>query len=148
MTLDLPAERRFAVHLRIPGWVQAAEVRVNGRRERGVLPSGAFAMLLRSWRPGDVIELELPQTLRLQAVDTEHPETVALLHGPLVLMRLLEADDTPGAAPTRAALLAATRPTYAGTEWQVSAGPRTLRLRAFPDINTERYSVYQDVASA
>jgi DUF1680 family protein len=148
MTLDLPAERRFAVHLRIPGWVQAAEVRVNGRRERGVLPSGTFAMLLRSWRPGDVIELELPQSLLLQAVDAEHPETVALLHGPLVLMRLLEPDESSGAAPTRVALLAATRPAHAGTEWQVSAGSRKLRLRAFPDINNERYSVYQDVASS
>jgi DUF1680 family protein len=147
MTLDLPAERSFAVSLRIPAWAQGAGVSVNGRRERAELQPGAFAALYRSWRRGDVIELDLPQPLRLEAVDAEHPDTVALLQGPLVLMRLLEAD-APQLPLTRAALLAATRRVPDGREWQVAAGAHTLRLRAFPDITHERYSVYQDVRGA
>ena len=46
------------------------------------------------------------------------------------------------------ALLAASRPDPAGREWQVAAGPQSQRLRAFPDITHERYSVYQDVRGA
>jgi DUF1680 family protein len=148
MTLDLAAERSFAINLRVPAWAGGAEVHVNGRRERGTLPAGAFAVLRRSWRRGDVIELELPQPLRLESVDAEHPDTVALLQGPLVLMRLLEPAAAPEVALTRAELLAATRPVPAGHEWEVVAGPQKLRLRAFPDITDQRYSVYQDVRGA
>ncbi len=145
MTLDLPAERSFAINLRIPGWAPGSEVRVNGKLERRVLAAGTFASLRRSWRRGDVIELHVPLPMRLEPVDAQHPDTVALLQGPLVLMRILEAGEGATAPLTRATLLSATRPGNAGSEWQVGAGPQRQRLRPFPDITTERYSVYQDV---
>ena len=148
LTLDLPVTREFALNLRIPAWTRGAEVEVNGRRQRSTLMPGTFASLRRTWRRGDVVELSLPQPLRLEAVDAQHPDTVALLHGPLVLMRLLEPQAMPAAPLTRAALLAASRPVPGGHEWQVATGGITQRLRAFPDITHEHYSVYQDVSSA
>ena len=148
MTLDLPAERFFAVHLRIPAWSPDAAVHVNGRRESGTLQPGRFAALRRSWRSGDVIELELPQPLRLEAVDVQHPDTLALLRGPLVLMRLLGQGAAPAVPLTRAMLLSASRQGDAAPEWTIAAGSSPLRLRAFPDITNEPYSVYQDVSAA
>ena len=52
------------------------------------LKAEAFAELHRDWKTGNRIDLELPLKMRLEAVDKQHPETVALLCGPLVLMSL------------------------------------------------------------
>ena len=144
MTLDMPAERNFAVNLRIPAWAEGAEVLVNGKRERRPAQAGSFFSLRRSWRAQDVIELELPQPSRLESVDAQHPDTVALVRGPLVLMQVLD-EASPAAPLAREALLCARRPGDSGLEWQVSEGQRKARLRAFPDITNEPYSVYQDV---
>jgi hypothetical protein len=82
--------------------------------------------------------------LRLQSVDDQHKDTVALLFGPLALMRLV--DGAAGDPPplTRGALLAARRADAGVHEWQVELPDRTVRLRAFADIGRERYSLYQD----
>jgi DUF1680 family protein len=145
MTMQLSQPRRFAMHLRIPAWATGASVAVNGSRIIAPLEPGTFAAITREWRTGDRVELELPLPQRLQAVDAEHPATVALSAGPLVLMRVLDdaSSDTP--ALPRDALLKAER--AAGTEprWFVSQGSQRMELRAFADIDAQRYSAYQDV---
>ena len=63
----------MTVRLRVPAWAGAgARVRVNGevvetRMERG------FAGVRRGWRAGDVLEMELPMDLRLEAIPAEVP---------------------------------------------------------------------------
>jgi hypothetical protein len=73
----------FAVHLRIPAWAEGASIVVNGKRQDSA--AGTFARVEREWRDGDRIELEIPLKTRLETVDAVHPDTVALLVGPLVL---------------------------------------------------------------
>jgi DUF1680 family protein len=145
MTLQLPQPRHFALKLRIPAWATGASVAVNGKRSAAPLP-GTFAGIEREWRAGDRVELDLPLRQRLQAVDAEHPDLVALLSGPLVLMRIL--DDEPGtaAALPRGALQAAERVPGHERSWTLSHDSRKIELRAFPDIDAQRYSAYQDVA--
>ncbi len=70
---------------------------INGKRQAP--QPGHFAAIRREWRSADKVELELPDTRRLESVDAAHPDTVALLAGPLVLMRILDADAA--AAPIR-----------------------------------------------
>jgi len=145
LILSVPNPQTFAVYLRIPAWAAGATLRVNGRGASLPAQPGSFAAIRREWRAGDRIELELPLPLRLQRVDDEHRDTVALLAGPLALMRLL---DDPSSEPprlTRADLLAARRPDPQAHEWQFALGTRTVRLRPFTDIGFERYSLYQDV---
>jgi uncharacterized protein len=76
----------FAVHLRVPGWMQRpARITVNGKAAGVAAEPGTFATIRRSWRRGDCIELTLPFSLRSVAVDDRNPDTVALMRG-LVMM--------------------------------------------------------------
>ena len=83
----------FPLHLRIPSWAntgaEPASIRVNGTPVAAKISAG-FAAIERTWKDGDQIELTLPMPLRLEAIDREHPETVALMRGPLVLFALAE----------------------------------------------------------
>ena len=143
MTVQTSAPQTFAVNLRIPAWATGASLRVNGRHEAVPLVPGTFATLHRPWRPGDRIELDLPLHTRLQSVDAEHPDTVALLAGPLVLMRLR--DGAPPAPPSRRELLSAQPVHGNASSWRAGSGPAAVTLRPFCDIGGEGYSTYQRV---
>jgi DUF1680 family protein len=146
MNLQLSQPRHFALKLRIPAWATGASVAVNGKRCAAPLP-GTFASIEREWRSGDRVELDLPLRQRLQAVDGEHPNLVALLSGPLVLMRILD-DEPAGTAPlSRRSLLAAERVLGDKHQWTISHSSQQLQLRAFADIDAQRYRAYQDIAA-
>jgi DUF1680 family protein len=142
MTLRLPSAQAFTLNLRIPAWARGANLAINGQTQS--LEPGRFAAIRREWRSGDRIELELPLLRNLESVDAAHADTVALLAGPLVLMRMLDADVV--AAPvTRASLLAAQRDRDGKHVWQATTAGGTLRLKPFLDIESESYSAYQRV---
>lgn len=146
LIVQTSSAQTFSINLRIPGWAQGASVSINGRRSSQTLEPGSFAALRREWRSGDRIELELPLSLRLQSVDAEHPDTVALLAGPLALMRIL--DTAPAVALNRAALLSA-KPASGDThQWQRTQAGQSIALRPFGDIQDQAYSLYQEVGSA
>jgi len=101
-----PAQR-FSLRLRIPGWVEGAALKVNGREADGVEAApGTYVSLRRAWKEGDVVDLHLPMPVRLMAA---HPQAeslvgkVAVARGPVVYC--LESHDTPdGVPPTEVAL--------------------------------------------
>lgn len=78
----------------------------------------------------------MPMALRLEAIDPQHANTVALLFGPLVLFAIT--DNQP--LVTRADLLAAKR--ISQRRWQVGTPTETLKLAPFIDIEDEGYSTY------
>jgi DUF1680 family protein len=91
VTLTLQPEQPvvFTVYLRIPAWVtRAAVVTVNGRPSTAPTQPGTFAALRRTWRPGDRIDLTLPQSFRTEPIDEQHPMTVALMRGPVQYVAL------------------------------------------------------------
>ncbi|HTD74534.1 MAG TPA: beta-L-arabinofuranosidase domain-containing protein [Steroidobacteraceae bacterium] len=143
MTLQLPHAEAFTINLRIPEWAHGASLQINGK-ERQPLQAGQFAAIPREWRSGDRIELELPLTNRLESVEAAQPDTVALLAGPLVLMRMLEADPAV-AGIARASLLAAQRDPHGRHDWQVPTAGGPVTLKPFLDIDAQSYSVYQTV---
>jgi DUF1680 family protein len=145
LALTLPSPLRFTLSLRIPAWVPAAQVRINGRRDPATCLPGSFAVIDREWRPGDRVDLEMSLPLRWLSVDASHPHTVALLAGPLVLMRMLDGQDDPDTPLSRGNLLSARQPFATAHEWRVQAPGATLIFRPFMDIHDERYRVYQDV---
>ncbi len=148
LIVQVQSPQTFTIHLRIPAWATGASLRINGRRADAPLQPGTFAAIRREWRAGDRLELELPLALRLQSVDLQHPDTVALLAGPLVLMRLLEPGPAAATPLTRTELLSAQRGGPGAAEWKADAAGETARLRPFIDISGERYSTYQDVRPA
>ena len=85
ITASQPAES--TIHFRIPEWAQwSRDSREWCTAKECTAVPGQFAAIRREWRDGDRVELEFPLTMRLEAIDAQHADTVALLRGPLVLM--------------------------------------------------------------
>ena len=145
LTVQTSSTQTFSINLRIPRWARGASVSINGRRSPQTLEPGSFAAIRREWRSGDRIELELPLSQRLQSVDAEHPDTVALLAGPLALMRILDA--APAVALDRAILLSAKLANGATHQWRAAQDGQSITLRPFVDIQDQTYSLYQEVSS-
>ena len=80
--LDAPVSCRL--RLRIPAWSKNSTVTVNGVPMEEVTP-GAYLTLERTWRDGDVIDLQLDLHLRTWIGDEEREGTVSLYYGPLLL---------------------------------------------------------------
>jgi DUF1680 family protein len=148
MTLQLPSAQTFTLNLRIPAWAQDAGLSINGKRTAEPLQPGRFAAIRREWRSDDRIELQLPLMQRLESIDAAHPQTVALLAGPLVLMRVFDADDSAASTVTRTRLLAAQRDPNGRHEWRALTQGGFHTLKPFLDIGDESYSAYQEVLPA
>jgi hypothetical protein len=71
----------FALLLRIPAWAQGATLTVNGEPATLAPQPGAFSNLIRTWNPGDRVELSLPMQPR---VSRWFNDSVAIERGPLV----------------------------------------------------------------
>jgi DUF1680 family protein len=131
--------RDFALNFRIPAWATGASVSLNGRRVQIPATPGSFAALRRSWSKGDRVELDLPMTKRLETVDPRHPQTVALVIGPLVLFAVTDTQPP----LTRADLLAASRVDQ--RSWQVRTGGAPIKMAPFTGIGDEQYTTYMRV---
>jgi DUF1680 family protein len=127
-----PAE--FAVSFRIPSWSAGASVGVNGKREDAA--SGSFVRMQREWKNGDRIEVELPMTTRLEAIDARHPDVAAVTAGPLVLFAVTDSEPV----VNRAQLLAARK--IGAQEWQVETAHGPVRMLPFTGLEEQRYTTY------
>jgi hypothetical protein len=134
ITLDHPQE--FGLNFRIPSWTTSPTISVNGKRHPTAVKPGTFAAVRRTCKTGDRIELELPMTTRLEAIDPQHPDLVALMYGPLVLFPLRPA----ASGVSRKQLLAAKR--TGSRTWQVDSAAGPLPLLPFTDITDEPYTTY------
>ncbi|MFZ0735361.1 MAG: beta-L-arabinofuranosidase domain-containing protein [Candidatus Sulfotelmatobacter sp.] len=124
----------FALNFRIPAWAEGAAVAVNGRRQEVAV--GTFATLQREWKDKDWIELELPMKPRLEAIDAQHPDTVALMVGPQVLFAIEESQP----AVTRAQLLAAKK--MAQGLWHIPTPNSPLKMVTFTTLEDQPYTTY------
>ncbi len=135
------APAAFALMVRVPGWLAAEpEIRINGRRVSVAAAPGTFAALRRTWRDGDRVELHLPQALRTQPVDRSHPDTVALLRGPLLYSAL---NFTGPGTPVPQLDVAGITPVtgVAETYRQMDRGQQILFVPFYKVLN-ESYNVY------
>ena len=128
-----PAE--FDLRLRIPAWSEGSRVSVNGRLVPNAVTRG-FASVHRTWKTGDVVEVELPAKLQLQPINPMHPETAALVRGPLVLFAMTAAQP----AVTRKQALAA-QPGSRG-EWTIKTESGLLKLVPFTEVGDAAYTTY------
>lgn len=132
--------KEYTIHVRIPEWATPNPVlMVNGKRVSAEAQPGTFASIRNIWKEGDRVELELPMPLRLEQVDANHPNIVALMQGPLVLMAVAESQPT----FDRDALLQAKPVNNASGDWTANStdGSR-VTMRPFMSIDKESYSAY------
>jgi hypothetical protein len=126
---------RFALHLRIPVWADGARIAVNGQQVP-LEVTKRFAVIRRTWKNGDVIELELPAKLHLEPIDPMHPEVAALMYGPLVLFAIT--GDQPQLTQKQA--LAARRTGKA--QWAIDTDGDPLQLVPFTEVGDAQYTTY------
>ena len=87
--VDASPSQPWTLRLRIPGWLeQPAQITVNGAPASVTAAPGSFAALRRHWRSGDVVQLRLPQSFRTEPIDDQHPNVVALMRGPVMLVAI------------------------------------------------------------
>lgn len=141
IALQLRASRpsSFALRLRIPSWSTGATIKVNGRPVPAQVDKG-FASIRRQWQDGDRVALDIPLAMRLEAINARHPDTVALLRGPLVFFAITQ--DAPKI--TRQQLMASAQ-IPGELSWRADAKSGPLLLRPFTAINDEGYMTYLNV---
>lgn len=139
--LDRPAS--FVVALRIPEWAgPKTSVAVNGKALSMDLKLGTFLPVERNWKDGDRIEISFDMPPKLEAVDAQHPNTVALLNGPLTLF----STGNLSAKITRAQFLAARQTARGSSDWVVVTETGPITLKAFLAIQDEKYRLYHEVS--
>lgn len=139
-TIKAHAPTELTVHFRIPAWAEGASLLLNGRRQEGLAIAGRFAGIRREWKSGDRVELELPMKPRLEAIDSSHPDTVALMWGPLVLMAVKQDQNSPLPKVTREQLLGVQR--VSARRWLANSNSGKLKMLAFTSIGDLPYSTY------
>jgi DUF1680 family protein len=84
LTVDGAGE--FSLFLRIPAWANGASVSVAGETVDDVVP-GSYLEIRRNWSPGDMVQIDLPMTVRTMV---SHPNLfenrgrIAVMRGPLL----------------------------------------------------------------
>jgi hypothetical protein len=78
--------------------------------------------------------------MRLETIDARHPDTVALLRGPLVLMAVKQQQEAPAPNFTRGQLLAASR--ISERQWQASSADGPVTLLPFISLGSRPYTTY------
>jgi len=138
--IKTPKPRLFALQFRIPAWSQNASLSLNGKRVAdAVLTPGTFTAFRREWRNNDRVELELPMRTRLEPIDRRHPNTGALMNGPIVLFAM----DDASVPVSRKQLLAAAK--ISKREWAVQTESASVKMLPFTEISDEPYSTYLNV---
>jgi hypothetical protein len=116
-------------------------VAVNGKRVLAGPAPGQFARIDRTWKNGDRIEIEFDIPTTLEAVDPQHTNLLAPVHGPLALF-------TVGSIPSRIRkreLLAVSQLSPGSTTWQARTSTGNLTLLPFTAIGDEHYRLYLNV---
>ena len=140
LRIDPESPADFAVHLRVPGWLdRPAEIAVNGKRAAVAARPGAFAAVERRWKKGDRIDLTLPFSFRAVAVDDRNPDTVAVMRGPVMLVALAPPEKLEAGAEA----LARMEPVPGKPlEFDCSAASGPVRMRPFYQVQHELYTTY------
>ena len=80
ITVDPSSQVAFPLRLRIPAWASGASIRINGQAAQNP-EAGTFTKIDRTWKAGDVVEVEMPMQPRLAQ---GYKGSASIERGPLV----------------------------------------------------------------
>jgi hypothetical protein len=185
LRLSMGGTQEFALVLRRPHWAgEGFRVSVNGQPVAApAVPAGmelagrsqyepspadvsTFVEVRRTWRDGDVVEVTLPKSLRIEAVP-DNPRRASLLWGPIVLAgdlgpeRARGPDAEDAQVPVAPVFVAADRPVEewlkptgapgrfrsegAGREPNETGVAHEVEFRPFYALHRRTYSTYWDL---
>ena len=157
LLFTMEKDQHFTVFVRYPYWAaKGFTIRVNRKKERISTLPGSFVAVERTWRPGDILEVEMPFSLRLEPMP-DNSNRVAVMYGPLVLAGDLGAVSDSSSADSVAVPVMIVKDRNPegwikpvegkkNTFRTINAGnPVDVELRPFYTIYDRRYSVYWDL---
>jgi DUF1680 family protein len=111
LTIQGAKASAFVLALRQPSWCPVMTVTFNGRARETYRRPGEYARISRKFRAGDVVEVRLPMSVRLERLPgaTDHAskdlaskdlaskEWAALIYGPIVLAGVVGGEVDPSA---------------------------------------------------
>ena len=81
-----PAEaREFSLKLRIPAWCKKSSLQINSEPVKAQKARDGYVFVKRTWKPGDMVELDLTLEPRVVVGNHSNQDKLAILDGPLVL---------------------------------------------------------------
>jgi DUF1680 family protein len=95
LEIQAASPQEFALHIRHPGWAETALLSINGTSAKVSRKPGSFLVLDRRWKTGDVVEVEMPMSLRMELLPGT-TDTAAAVYGPIVLVGALGHEVKPG----------------------------------------------------
>lgn len=166
LAIDAEQPSKLALHVRIPAWVaDFPTVKVNGKIAETSATPGSYVTILRTWKKGDRVEVDLPMRLHIESMPDDRT-TQAILYGPLVLAGELGNDglsealvigpEGPDLKHHPSPALPSFQAKGSGpSDWISPAGrpltfrtvgqERNLTLTPFNKVSGQRYSVYWNV---
>jgi len=147
LKLDMSGTARFPIKFRVPNWTGGVTAAVGGVDQQVAAKPGSWAEINRTWKDGDTVEIRIPLKLRRVPVDRQHPDRVAIMHGPVVLAQEAQHDPLPAIPKSEAALAQYFKP--AGTRPGVFVAQDNLPARGafrpfYTFVEGERYHIYFD----
>ena len=88
LTIRTTAKVAFDFKFRVPRWSKGVTVKVNGVEQNVVCRPGSWAVIQRTWESGDRVTIQLPMQFAFVPIDEQHPHRVAVMYGPVVLVRI------------------------------------------------------------
>ncbi|MBN2698436.1 MAG: glycoside hydrolase family 127 protein [Bacteroidales bacterium] len=158
-TLQISCEEPVELDLmiRYPYWAEKGiTIKVNGKPIRVKESPGSFVRLSGTWENGDEISVELPFTLRLEAMP-DNENRVAVMYGPLVMAGDLGPEDDPAAGDPMYVPIFLTdnrdpgkwfEPIEGETNTFRSTGigkPADVTIKPFYRTHERRYTIYWDI---
>jgi uncharacterized protein len=87
LTIRTSAKAAFDLKFRVPRWTDGVTVKVNGVDQKIACQPASWATIQRTWTTGDRVTIHLPMRFALVPIDAQHPNRVAVMYGPVVLVR-------------------------------------------------------------
>jgi DUF1680 family protein len=127
-TCEKPVELRL--NIRHPWWaVSDFEIQVNGVKQDVESQAGSYAVVTRTWKNGDTVDISMPFALRTEGF-RDNPRRVAFMYGPLVLCAAAKENPEapyPAAVAEAGRLFSALEPSP-GKAGEFTASSQVLRL--------------------
>jgi len=156
-TIGCKSTLRMNINLRYPSWAKnGIAIKINGEMRKVDTKPGSFIQIDRVWKNGDVVEVKIPMSLRLESMP-DNPNRVAVCYGPLVLAGDLGPEDDPKAVESIyvPVFITENKPVHqwikpleglTSTFTTFNVGkPRDITLKPFYKTHNQRYSIYWDI---
>lgn len=97
LTINTSSPTAFKLMIRHPFWIAANTLKVILNNEMLSIPSqpSSYAVINRTWKDGDVVEVLLPMQNRIEELPNV-PSYVAVMHGPILLAAKTGTQDMTG----------------------------------------------------